>query len=358
MRKLEFDFAAAGVDALLVQTLPNIRYLTGFTGSNAGCLVMADGETTLFTDPRYTTQASQEFSTGETRIITKHRMMSLAAVESLGKGRRRRALRIGYDPSATTVAELRQIEANLPAGASLVTVEGAVEKQRQVKDEGEIALIRESVKVNSAAFDAAVRKIKPGMRESDLAAELEYQQRKKGASGPAFETIVASGPRTALPHAHPTEARLDPNILVLIDMGASRGGYASDMTRMLHLGRPSAKVRGWYQAVLEAQLAALDSIRAGVTAGSVDRAAREVLKAKGFGELFTHSTGHGLGLEIHEMPGIRSKDKTTLRPGMAITVEPGIYIPGEGGIRIEDTVVVTQNGCEILTPTTKEFVSI
>ena len=355
MRKLEFDFAAAGVDVLLVQTRPNIRYLTGFTGSNAGCLVTSDGETTLFTDPRYTTQASQEFAGGDTRIITKHRMMSLAAVEHLGK---RRSVRIGYDPAATTVAELRRIEAKLPARSSLVEVEGAVEKQRQVKDESELALIRESVRTNSAAFDAVVRKIKPGLRESDVAAELEFQQRKKGASGPAFDTIVASGPRTALPHAHPTEARLDPNILVLIDMGASRGGYASDMTRMLHLGRPSAKVRGWYDAVLEAQLAALNSIRAGVTAGSVDRAAREVLKAKGFAELFTHSTGHGLGLEIHEMPGIRSKDKTRLRAGMAITVEPGIYIPGEGGIRIEDTVVVTQNGCEILTPTTKEFVSI
>ncbi|BDC51274.1 aminopeptidase [Bryobacterales bacterium F-183] len=355
MRKLELDFAEAGVDALLVQTLPNIRYLTGFTGSNAGCLVTADGQTTLFTDPRYTVQASEEFAGGETRIITKHRMMALAAVEHLS---RRRGVRIGYDPAATSVAELRQMEAKLPKGAKLVTVEGVVEKQRQVKDDTEIALIRESVKVNSAAFDATVRKIKPGLRESDIAAELEYQQRKKGASGPSFETIVASGPRTALPHAHPTDARIGPDILLLIDMGASRGGYASDMTRMLHLGRPSAKVRGWYEAVLEAQLAALDSIRAGVTAGSVDRAAREMLKAKGFGELFTHSTGHGLGLEIHEMPGIRAKDKTKLRPGMAITVEPGIYIAGEGGIRIEDTVVVTQNGCDILTPTTKEFVSL
>jgi Xaa-Pro aminopeptidase len=192
------------------------------------------------------------------------------------------------------------------------------------------------------------------MKESELAAEIDYQNRKLGAEAPAFDTIVAAGERAALPHAHPGPAPITPGIL-LLDMGAFRDGYASDMTRMVHIGPATPKYKRAYKAVLEAQLAAIAAVKAGVTTDSVDRAARNTLRKHGLDREFIHSTGHGLGLEIHEQPRIGRKDKTKLAPGMAITIEPGVYIEGWGGIRIEDTVLVTQNGCDILTPTSKEL---
>ena len=179
-----------------------------------------------------------------------------------------------------------------------------------------------------------------------------------GAEKAAFDTIVAGGERSALPHAHPTGYRLVGNELLLIDMGACLDGYCSDMTRVVHLGPPAKRVKQMYAAVLEAQLAAIDAVRPGATAGSVDKAARQVLKKHGLDKAFVHSTGHGLGLEIHEPPRLGRKDETILVPGMAITIEPGAYVEGQGGIRIEDTVLVTATGCEILTPTPKEFLSI
>src|SRR3974390_2719039 len=189
------------------------------------------------------------------------------------------------------------------------------------------------------------------MKEQDLAAELEYRMRRLGAEKPAFETIVAGGKRGALPHAQPTAARLETGGLVVVDMGAVQDGYCSDMTRMLFLGSPGPKVKRTYRAVLEAQAAAIEAVRPGVSTAYVDRQARKVLQGYGLDAAFVHSTGHGLGLEIHERPRIGKTDKERLEAGMAITIEPGVYLEGFGGIRIEDTVVVTAAGCEILTPT-------
>jgi Xaa-Pro aminopeptidase len=211
------------------------------------------------------------------------------------------------------------------------------------------------VNTNSRAFEQTIARVRPGMSERDLASELEYRMRRLGAEKPSFETIVASGVRSALPHAHPTAARLTPGDLVVVDMGAFQDGYASDMTRMLSVGAPNAKGKRMYRAVLEAQLAAIDAVRPGVTTVSVDRAARRVLAGHGLDHCFIHSTGHGLGLEIHEPPRLGKRDRRRLCPGMAITIEPGAYIDGFGGVRIEDTVVVTESGCEILTPTPKDL---
>jgi Xaa-Pro aminopeptidase len=210
------------------------------------------------------------------------------------------------------------------------------------------------VVANSGALEEALKRFKIGMRESDLAAEIDYRNRKLGAEGPSFDTIVAAGERSALPHARAGGTKIQPGIL-LIDMGAFREGYASDMTRMAHVGPPAPKYKRAYRAVLEAQLAAIDAVKPGVTTNTVDRAARSTLKRHNLAREFVHSTGHGLGLEIHEGPRIGRKDKTKLEAGMAITIEPGIYIEGWGGIRIEDTVLVTARGCEVLTPTTKEL---
>jgi Xaa-Pro aminopeptidase len=225
-----------------------------------------------------------------------------------------------------------------------------------IKSGMEIELIRRSVDLNSKAFEQSLSAIRPGRtREVDLAAEIDYRMRKLGAERSAFETIVASGDRTALPHAQPTQRILDKNELLLIDMGAALQGYASDMTRVLFLGRPNTRIKRIYRAVLEAQLAAIEVVRPGVAAAYVDRAARNVLKAEKLDDAFVHSTGHGLGLEIHEPPRLGKKEKTLLQEGMAITIEPGVYLRGFGGVRIEDTVVVTKTGCEILTPTSKEL---
>jgi Xaa-Pro aminopeptidase len=239
--------------------------------------------------------------------------------------------------------------------ASMVEVDGWIERLRMVKSPAEIARIRRSVATNSRAFEEAVRRVKVGMTESELAAELEYRMRRLGAEKPSFDTIVAGGERSALPHAHPTDAKLANGQLVVVDMGATQDGYCSDMTRMLFLGEPGAKVKRTYRAVLEAQLAGIDAVRAAARTRQVDAAARRVLKGHGLDRAFVHSTGHGLGLEIHEPPRLGKKDKGRLEAGMAVTIEPGVYLEGFGGIRIEDTVVVTESGCEILTPTSKDL---
>jgi Xaa-Pro aminopeptidase len=337
------------VDVLVVSGLPNVRYLSGFTGSN-GLLLLSKGQAILFTDPRYTIQASQE-SDCTVRIV--RGSLYDAAAQLL---KRKKWKQIGFERNRLTFGGYLEIQEKLDLGASLRPTAGLVEKQRMIKSQQEVEAIRTSVQTYSKAFARAIAKIRPHMTETDLAAELEYQMRRLGAEKPAFETIVAAGARTALPHAQPTTEKL--HKLLLIDMGCMRAGYASDMTRMLHLGKPGSQTRELYKAVLEAQLAAVDAVRAGVKAGDVDRAARRVLKAHGFEKQFVHSTGHGLGLEIHEPPRLGKRDATYLEAGMAITIEPGAYIEGFGGVRIEDTVLVTESGCEILTPTAKELVVV
>jgi Xaa-Pro aminopeptidase len=266
--------------------------------------------------------------------------------------------RVGYEPARMTCDLFEALKARLPMRASLVPTPGWIEELRMVKTPEEIARIRRSVETNSRAFEQAVARVRPGMTEQRLAAELEYRMRRLGAEKPSFETIVAAGARSALPHAQPTAARLREGDLVVVDMGAFQDGYASDMTRVLFLGRPGARVKRTYRAVLEAQLAAIDRVRPGVGAAQVDRAARRVLKGYGLDGAFVHSTGHGLGLEIHEPPRIGMRSKAVLREGMAITIEPGVYLEGFGGIRIEDTIIVTASGCEMLTPTGKELRAI
>lgn len=335
-------------EALLVSSLPNVRYLSGFTGSN-GLVLLTPQSITLFTDPRYTIQASEESSAK--LIIAKGPLIHTAAQVI----RRKRLKRIGFEKAHLSYETWQNLKKNLPSGTALEPAGAWIESRRMVKSASEIDKIRRAVQTNSTAFSKATRKIKPGMAESELAAELEYQMRRGGAEKPSFETIVAAGKRTALPHAQPTSERFREHELVLIDMGATQDGYASDMTRMVFLGKPDPKTRKMYEAVLEAQLAAIDSVKEGVTGGKVDRAARKVLGSKGLEKEFVHSTGHGLGLEIHEPPRLGRKDNTPLVAGMVITIEPGAYVRGLGGVRIEDTVLVTKNGCEILTPTSKEL---
>ena len=345
------DFQALKIDALLVTALPNVRYVTGFTGSNGVALITPD-RTVLFTDPRYTIRAGQEFGG---KVVTSRLPLALTAIRSLGK---RSRARIGVEAEHLSHAGYETLLRKRREGQRLRPVAGVVEAFRAIKDQEEITAIRAAVEVNSHAFSRVLKRIKLGVTEKEIAAELDYQQKLLGADGASFDAIVSFGPRSALPHASPSAIRLENDAIILMDVGANLNGYASDMTRMAVLGKAPTGFRRMYQAVLKAQLAAIDSVREGVTAESVDRAARNVLKAEGLDKLFVHSTGHGLGLEIHEAPSLRKKDKTRLRAGMVITIEPGVYKEGFGGVRIEDTVVVTPNGCEILTPTTKELICL
>ena len=347
------DFSEHKIDALLVSSLPNIRYLSGYTGSNGMVLLLPDS-LTLITDPRYDIQARQEALGAKLPaqvVITRKRLWE-AALQQI---KRQRLRTVGFEQSQITYESFKSLEKDLPLGHSLKPLGPLIDTVRMVKTEEEIARIRRAVSTNSAAFEDVVKRLRPGMSEAGIAADLEYRMRKQGAEGTAFETIVASGPRTALPHARPTSKRVAMNELLLIDMGASQDGYMSDMTRMVFLGAPNKKLRGMYRSVLQAQLAAIDAVRPGAITRNVDRSAREVLKAADLDKAFVHSTGHGLGLEIHEAPRVGKKDKTRLKAGMVITIEPGAYVEGVGGIRIEDTVLVTTNGCEVLTPTSKEL---
>ena len=336
------------LDGLLVSLGPNLRYLSGFTGSN-GLLLLTAAKSILFTDPRYTIQAGRE-STCDVRIAKGPLLVEVVAALA-----RSRVRHLGYEPALMSCDAFQGLEARVPVRTKLVPVKGWIEELRTVKSPDEIARIRKSVNTNSQAFEQGAARVKPGMKEQDLAAELEYRMRRLGAEKPSFGTIVAGGERSALPHAQPTAARFENGQLIVVDMGALQEGYCSDMTRMLFLGTPGAKVKRTYKAVLEAQLAGIDAVRAGARTAAVDAAARKVLRGYGLDQAFVHSTGHGLGLEIHEPPRLGQRDKGRLRAGMAITIEPGVYIEGFGGIRIEDTVLVTEKGCEILTPTSKEL---
>lgn len=338
------------VDALLVSSPANVRYLSDYTGSNGLMLIAHSGEH-FFTDPRYGLEASATI----TAYVHVAQGPLPAAAAALAK--RKKWKKIGIEAEWLTVADQARFKDVLPLGSSLVPVGRIIEEQRMLKSPAEIEKIRRSVTLNSEAFARTMKRVKIGTRENELAAELEFQMRALGAEKPSFETIVAVGERSALPHSIPTTRRLAENELLLIDMGSSLDGYSSDMTRMAFAGTPPKRIREMYRAVAEAQMAAIQAVRAGTTGGKVDAAARTVLKSHKLDKQFVHSTGHGLGLEIHEPPRIGKKDKTRLRAGMAITIEPGAYVGGFGGIRIEDTVLVTENGCEILTPTPKELIA-
>jgi Xaa-Pro aminopeptidase len=335
------------VDALLVTALPNVRYLAGFTGSNANIL-LTEERAILFTDPRYQTQAPLE-SDCEIKIAKGALLAEvLKAVKRLG------VKRLGFERSRASFETYDYLKREAK-GLKLAGLPGLAERLRMVKSQVEIATIKASVELNSAALEKSLGAFRSGMTEMDLAAEIEYNMRRLGADGPSFESIVASGARAALPHARPTAAAIANDQLLLIDMGAFVAGYASDMTRTFAVGRLVPKAKRIYRAVLESQLAAIDAVKPGIAASAVDRAARSVLRRHGLEKMFIHSTGHGLGLEIHEGPRIGRKEATRLESGMAITIEPGVYAEGFGGVRIEDTVVVTDGGCQVLTPTKKDL---
>jgi Xaa-Pro aminopeptidase len=351
--RLRFSFPELGAEALLVSHLPNIQYLCGFTGS-AGLLLVDSSSATLFTDSRYMFQAHQEVSDARIEIVKGGLIRAAAGRLRAFRGRRR----VAYSSGQMTVAQKQALDKAVGGKMRWVDDRGIVEKLRAVKDQQELERMTAAAALISDAFGKVVRLIRAGVSELDLAAEIEYQIKRGGGSGPSFETIVASGARSAWAHARPTSKLLRKSELVVLDQGAILRGYCSDMTRTVFVGRASAKVRRLYRAVLEAQEAGKRAIRPGAEAGNVDEAARRSLKRAGLARYFTHSTGHGLGLEIHEMPRLGKGDKTVLQEGMIVTVEPGVYLEGFGGIRIEDDVVVTPKGAIDLTSAPRDFLEL
>lgn len=354
--RLRLLLSESHCDRLLVTHLPNIQYLSGFTGS-AGILLVETSSATLFTDSRYTFQAREELQGRGVRLQIASQGLLRAAGERL-RAHKGRTSKVGFAPAQISVAQKQALDSAAGKQVRWAQAGGLVERLRAIKDISEIQGMRTAAALISRVFRETVPQISPGMTELDLAAEIDYAMRKLGASGPSFETIVASGPRSAWAHARPTSKPLRKNELVVLDQGAILRGCCSDMTRTVFLGRAPERIRRMYDAVLEAQRAAKNSIRPGVTAAKVDAAARQALKKSGWGAYFTHSTGHGLGIEVHEMPRLGKGDDTPLEAGMVVTVEPGVYIRGLGGVRIEDDVLVTSNGAEDLTDAPREFLEL
>jgi len=335
----------------VVTYLPNVRYLCGFSGS-AGVLLAAQ-RPVFITDGRYAEQAAAQV-VGARVAIAKGSALAAAAAASTKLGLKR----VAVESEHLTVAQLDAFEQALGKGVKVIRLAGAVEKLRALKDADEIELVRAAVELSSRLFRPLLKTLRPGVAELAIAARLEYMARKAGAERMSFETIVASGERSALPHGVASSAKLPSVGFVVLDYGVVLAGYCSDMTRTVHLAKAPSESRGLYAALLEAQLAAISAIRPGATTGEVDRAARLELKRARLDRFFTHSTGHGVGLDIHELPRLAAGDETVLQPGMVITIEPGIYLPGRCGIRIEDMLLVTESGYELLTPVSKGFIEL
>ena len=349
--RLAAGLGQAGVDVMLVSDLANLRYLTGYYGSNGLALVGPDTRA-FITDFRYVEQAAEQVDGSFDRTEAPLELFD-AIAEILPGGE----VRLGFEDAHVTVHQHERLRELLPGRVNLVGVQGAVERLRAVKHPDEVELIRAATELADAAFSKTLEAGLTGRTEAEVALGLEVEMRRLGARKPSFETIVAAGAHGALPHAVPREETIGPGQMVVIDWGAELDGYCSDCTRTVatgNVGDPAGEV---YALVREAQQAGLDAVREGARCRAVDSAARQVIDAAGHVEHFGHGLGHGVGLEVHEGPRLsqRADESAELEAGTVVTVEPGVYLPGEFGVRIEDLVVVTPDGCEILTSLTKEL---
>jgi Xaa-Pro aminopeptidase len=330
------------VDAMLITDLVNVRYLTGYTGSNGVALVGPELRVFL-TDFRYVEQAAAEVHRSfERRQVVQDLLDAVADVVG-------RARRLGFEDTDLSVRQHAKLREELPASVELVGSEGVVEALRAVKESEEIASVRAAAELADQAWRSIVGLGLAGKTEREVALALEQELRRLGAERPSFDPIVASAAHGALPHAHPRDVAIEPGQLVVFDWGAVLDGYCSDCTRTVAVGEVGADERAVYEIVLRAQLAGLGAVQAGAAAQAVDAVARQVIDEAGYGEHYGHGLGHGVGIDVHEAPRLSQRSEDELRAGNVVTVEPGIYLPGRFGVRIEDLVVVTDEGCEILT---------
>ncbi len=350
IRKLRQAIRKAGVPALLVTKPVNVTYLTGFTGDDSYLLVTADDQIVL-SDFRFTTQLAEECPGCAIEI----RGQGVSLVDLVARTMQATRLdHLAIEAESISLALYEQLDARLP-NVTLVAKSGLVEHLREIKDRHEVDAIRLAVAQAQRAFEVIRAGLRGAQTEKEVAAELEYQIRKFGGSGCSFPPIVAVGPRAALPHAVPTERRIEEQDFVLVDWGARAKGYASDLTRVVVTGKISPKLERVYGVVLNAQRQAIEAIRPGAVMSEIDAIARQAIAEAGYGKNFGHGLGHGIGLEIHESPRLAVQQSQTLKPGMVVTVEPGVYLPGWGGVRIEDDILVTRDGHEVLSDLPKEL---
>ncbi|MBD3918677.1 aminopeptidase P family protein [Paenibacillus sp. PR3] len=349
--RLRDQLSQMGREALLITYSHNRKYVSGFTGSS-GMLLITAQDSWLLTDFRYMTQAADQAPDFE---LIEHAAKPIVTVRDLLESKK--IAKLAFEQDHVTYAEFAAWTEQL-GSIELEPVSGIVEGLRLIKDEAEIAIVQEAAELADKTFQFALGIIRPGLSELEIALEMETFMRKGGASGPSFETIVASGERSALPHGVASERIVGTNEFVKLDFGAYYKGYCSDITRTVVVGTASERHREIYNIVLEAQLHALANIRPGMSGREADALSRDIIARYGYGDNFGHSLGHGIGLEIHEMPRLSKLSDSILTPGMIVTVEPGIYIPGFGGVRIEDDIVITDTGIKILTSSTKELIEL
>lgn len=350
LEKLRAAIKNYSVDALLITNNFNIRYMTGFTGTS-GVAFVTQEEALFITDFRYVEQAEKEVAPNGFRVV-KHdgiipkevsKQVELHNVKS-----------VAFEKDAMVYALYEQYKQAL--NVDFVPVSGVIEKIRLIKTPEEINIIKVACEIADQAFSHILTFIKPGITELDVSNELEFFMRKQGATSSSFDIIVASGLRSALPHGVATSKVIEKGDFVTLDFGALYNGYISDITRTIAVGQPSDKLVEMYNVVLESQKLAVDKVGPNMTGIEADAIARDYLKSKGYGEAFGHSTGHGIGLEVHEGPGLSFRSETVLEPNMVVTIEPGVYLPGIGGVRIEDDIVITKAGNEVLTHSPKELI--
>jgi Xaa-Pro aminopeptidase len=349
--RLSERLGTLGVDAIVVTRLPNVRYLTGFTGSNAQALVSGD-DGVFFTDGRYSEQSRREVPDME-RVTYGQNFAEVLRDACSAHG----IARLGFEDADLPVRTLRRLE-DVLAGIELVAAGDEVERLRWVKDAQELELIQAAQDATDQAFEDIQDKLAVGLSERQVAQEIEHAMRRAGADGLSFDTIVAFGENAAEPHHEPGHRALEEGDIVNMDFGALWDGYHADMTRTVAFGELLPELRKIYGIVQESQQAGIGAVRGGVSGGEADAAARRVIEESGYGERFSHGLGHGVGLEIHEGPGLRRQGTDELPVGSVVTVEPGVYVPGLGGVRIEDMVVVTEDGCRVMARSSKDLIEL
>lgn len=349
-RRLLPFFEEHALDLLLIEHPVNLRYLSGFSGSEGALLLSPEGGW-FVCDSRYTVQAGKEVAD----LLLIEQAQRQEAVADLV--RQSGGYRVGFEASHTTVTQHQGLAARLP-GVTLVGLGSELDAVRNCKDAGELEQLEQVADLASAAFEAVLPQLQPGIREDSFALQLEFEMRRRGADGRAFDFIVASGPRGAMPHGRASDKQVLAGELVTIDFGAIKDGYHSDETVTLAVGSINTRQRQLYQTVLDAHDRAIAAVKPGIACRDLDALAREYIKEQGFGQYFGHGLGHGVGLDIHEKPVVSPRSDAVVEEGMVFTIEPGIYIPGLGGVRIEDTVAVTSDGCRLLTKVSKQLVIV
>lgn len=352
IKRLGEKIKGESLDLLLVTTPTNLRYLCGYTGSN-GILLISEDKSIFITDFRYKEQVKKEVYDAEIKIAQRELFSTLTEIDWLKEKR----IKVGFESKNLSFKLYEKLKTLLPQVLWIPT-EDLVESISVTKDEEEIKKIKEAADISAKVYQEILPLLKPGTKEQEISAELEYRIRRNGGTGSAFEPIVASGVRSAMPHARASSKRFQRGEFVTLDFGAFYEGYVCDITRTVVLGKATPRQKKIYDLVLKAQTKAIKNACSGMKGFELDKVARDVINNAGFKDYFGHGLGHGIGLLVHDSPGINTKSQEVLKPGMVITIEPGVYLPGWGGVRIEDDILITRNGCKVLTNIDRELLEL